>query len=107
MMENAGRQTAQAIRRRMGAKGRRVVVLVGPGNNGGDGLVAAHYLGQMGAHVTCYLWKRNPDDDANLQRVEDDGLPLIWAEDDEGFEALRGLLSEADVVVDALLGVGV
>ena len=107
MMENAGRQTALAIRRRVGAKGRRVVVLVGPGNNGGDGLVAAHYLGQMGAQVTCYLWKRDADGDPNFQRIERDSLSLIWMEDDEGFEALRGLLSGADVVVDALLGVGV
>jgi hydroxyethylthiazole kinase-like uncharacterized protein yjeF len=107
MMEAAGRQTAQAIRRRVGAKGQRAVVLVGPGNNGGDGLVAAHYLGQMGAQVTCYLWKRDADGDPNLLRIQSDGLSLIWAEDDEGFEALCGLLSGADVVVDALLGVGV
>ncbi len=107
MMENAGRATAQAIHRRIGARGRRIVVLVGPGNNGGDGLVAAHYLSQMGAQVTCYIWKRQVGDDANLQRVQADGLGLLWAEDDADLAALRGLLSGADVVVDALLGVGV
>lgn len=107
MMENAGRETAEAIRRRIAPKGRCVVVLVGPGNNGGDGLVAAHYLWTMGARVTCYLWKRSGEDDPNLQRVEEDGLPILWAEDDDEFEALRGLLSGADVVIDALLGVGV
>lgn len=107
MMENAGRATAQVIRRRTGAKDRRIVVLVGPGNNGGDGLVAAHHLWEMSARVTCYLWKREGEGDANLQRVKDDRLPLVWAEDDAGLEALRGLLSGADVVVDALLGVGV
>ena len=107
MMENAGRETAEAIRRHIAPKGRRVVVLVGPGNNGGDGLVAAHYLWTMGARVTCYLWKRSGEDDANLQRAEEDGLSLLWAEDDDDFEALRGLLSGADVVVDALLGVGI
>jgi NAD(P)H-hydrate epimerase len=107
MMENAGRGTAQAIRRKVGAKGKRIVVLVGPGNNGGDGLVAAHYLWEMGARVTCYLWKRKPESDANLQRVKDDRVPIVWAEDDVDYEALRGLLSGADVIVDALLGVGV
>jgi NAD(P)H-hydrate epimerase len=107
MMENAGRATALAIRRRIGAQGKRVIILVGPGNNGGDGLVAAHYLWEMGARVTCYLWKRNVDDDPNFRRVKDDRLPMVWAEDDEGFEALRGLLTAADAVVDALLGVGV
>jgi NAD(P)H-hydrate epimerase len=107
MMENAGRGTAQAIDHRLGAKGKRVVVLVGPGNNGGDGLVAAHYLWEMGARVTCYLWKRSDDGDDNLQRVKQDCVPLVWAEDDGDFEAVQGLLSGADVVVDALLGVGV
>ena len=43
MMENAGRGAAQAIQRRWGTKGKRIVLLVGPGNNGGDGLVA-YYL---------------------------------------------------------------
>lgn len=107
MMENAGRATAQAIHRRLGARDRRIVVLVGPGNNGGDGLVAAYHLSQMGAQVTCYIWKRQVAGDANFQRVEANGLGLLWAEDDTDSTALRGLLSSADVVVDALLGVGV
>ena len=107
MMENAGQGTAVAIDRYLEASQKRIVVLVGPGNNGGDGLVAAHYLREMGARVTCYLWKRNVEDDANWRRVREDRLSLIWAEDDAGFEALRGLLSGTDVVVDALLGVGV
>jgi NAD(P)H-hydrate epimerase len=107
MMENAGRGTAQAIHRRVGAKDKRIVVLVGPGNNGGDGLVAAHYLKEMGARVGCYIWKRNVEGDTNFQRIEDDGLPMVWAEDDPDFEVLRGFLSGADVIVDALLGVGV
>jgi hydroxyethylthiazole kinase-like uncharacterized protein yjeF len=107
MMENAGRSTAQAICRRLRVKDKRIVVLVGPGNNGGDGLVVAHYLREMGAWITCYIWKRDTEGDANFLRVEADSLPIVWAEDDVQFEALRGLLSGADVVVDALLGVGV
>ncbi|MGD2207035.1 MAG: NAD(P)H-hydrate dehydratase [Anaerolineae bacterium] len=107
MMENAGFGVAEAIRHRLGAKGRRILVLVGPGNNGGDGLVAAHYLWEMGAQVTCYIWKRSVEDDANLERIEGDHLSIVWAADDTEFRALRGLLSDAHVVVDALLGVGV
>jgi NAD(P)H-hydrate epimerase len=107
MMENAGRATADAIGRRLGAKDKRVIILIGPGNNGGDGLVAAHYLKQMGARVKCYLWNRNTENDANFQRVERDALPVVWAVDDAGFAGLRSLVASADVVVDALLGVGV
>jgi len=112
MMENAGRLTAREILRlaqrdRESLEGARIVVLVGPGNNGGDGLVAAHYLGEMRALVSCYIWQRKVADDANFRRIEADGLPVIWAEDDQGFEALRTLLAGATVIVDALLGVGV
>ena len=107
MMENAGRTTALAIQRHIGARGKRVLILVGPGNNGGDGLVAAHYLFEMGARVTCYLWKRSADHDANFERVNEDELPVLWSEEDDGFATLRKLLADTDVVVDALLGVGV
>jgi hydroxyethylthiazole kinase-like uncharacterized protein yjeF len=107
MMESAGRRTAEAIRSRMGVKSRRVVVLVGPGNNGGDGLVAAHYLSEMGADVTCYIWKRDVEGDRNYLRARDDGLRVLWAEDDSGYAALCDLVSGAHVLVDALLGVGV
>ncbi len=107
MMENAGRATATAIQRRIKVGGKRVLILVGPGNNGGDGLVAAHHLWEMGAKVTCYLWKRDIEGDTNFRRIGEDRLPTIWAEDDDGFETLRGLLGGAAVVVDALLGVGI
>ncbi len=107
MMETAGYRTAQVIREQLAAEGKRVLVLVGPGNNGGDGLVAAHHLKEMGAKVTCYLWKRNPEGDANYQRVKADGIFVVWADEDRDFDALRALISAADVVVDALLGIGV
>ena len=52
LMENAGLAIARAVRHRLGhLAGVRVVVLVGPGNNGGDGLVAARHL---------YRWGRGP-----------------------------------------------
>lgn len=107
MMENAGKRTAQAIHRRAGAAGKHVLLLVGPGNNGGDGLVAAHYLKEMGAEAVCYIWKRNAEGDPHLSRVEQDGIPVVWADDDLHQEALQGLLATTEVIVDALLGVGV
>ncbi len=106
MMENAGRATARAVQQLLSPRDRRVVILVGPGNNGGDGLVAAHYLAQMGGRVTCFVWKREAAADPNLERVQAGGVPVIWAEDDGDGEALIGLVAAADVVVDALLGVG-
>lgn len=106
MMENAGRAVAEAMAQRTMVEGQRVLVLIGPGNNGGDGLVAAHYLRQMGASVTCYVWKRRINDDANFHRVVEDGVPVVWMKDDGDLTKLRGHTAEAEVIVDALLGTG-
>ena len=49
LMENAGRGVAQEVVRRWSA--RRVTVLCGPGNNGGDGIVATRHLADAGWNV--------------------------------------------------------
>src|SRR6516225_8389428 len=54
LMENAGKAVAQAVSGRQSAGG-RVVVLAGPGNNGGDGFVAARLLMEQGYVVTVLL----------------------------------------------------
>jgi hydroxyethylthiazole kinase-like uncharacterized protein yjeF len=108
MMERAGRSVAEAIVARWGGKSRRVLVLVGPGNNGGDGLVAARYLAEAGAHVACYLLKpRAPEHDENFRLVEKRGLEIVLAGEDQGRCKLRQKVEKADVIVDALLGTGV
>jgi NAD(P)H-hydrate epimerase len=107
MMENAGRAVAQAIDLWIGAEGARVLVLVGPGNNGGDGLVAARYLTEMGAHVDLYLWKRQIEGDKNWELAQARDIAAHWLPEDPDLEKLRALLDEADLVVDALLGTGV
>jgi len=107
MMEQAGQAVATAITVRREIRERRVLVLVGPGNNGGDGLVAARYLGEAGAHPTCYLLKpRDPAADENLRLVQERALPIVLAGEDEQWHQLQRLTHEADVVVDALLGTG-
>lgn len=107
MMENAGRGVADAICQRLDVTGKRVVVLVGPGNNGGDGLVAARHLHDAGARLTCYLWKRAVEEDENYRLVRERSIPCPRAEDDEALAELRQLLTQADVIVDALLGTGI
>ncbi|MBN2098965.1 MAG: bifunctional ADP-dependent NAD(P)H-hydrate dehydratase/NAD(P)H-hydrate epimerase, partial [Dehalococcoidia bacterium] len=55
LMENAGLAVAQHTRAWLGSVlGRRILVLVGSGNNGGDGLVVARHLHDWGAGVTIY-----------------------------------------------------
>jgi NAD(P)H-hydrate epimerase len=107
MMEHAGRAVAQAITSRRKVRGRRVLVLVGPGNNGGDGLVAARYLAKAGAQVVCYLLKpRDPAQDENFRLAQEQGTSMVSAGEDEQWSTLKHLMLEANVVVDALLGTG-
>ncbi len=105
MMENAGQAVADAIAERF-AGVRPVLVLVGPGNNGGDGLVVTRLLKEMGYAPTVYIWKRTLKEDPNLRRVEELGLPIVRAEQDDKLRQLRRLLGANPLIVDALLGTG-
>ena len=105
MMERAGTAVAAAIGARVAVKNRRVLVLVGPGNNGGDGLVAARALREAEAEVSCYLYRDRPDDPL-LNAVGEQGCFVAVAPNDLQFRVLRRLVKGADVIVDALLGTG-
>ncbi|HUT16634.1 MAG TPA: NAD(P)H-hydrate dehydratase [Anaerolineae bacterium] len=106
MMEAAGRAVAAWVERQGGAD-QRVLVLVGPGNNGGDGLVAARWLHEAGASVALYCWKRETEGDENWNLAESAGVPVLWASDDKRYARLRRLVTQTDWILDALLGTGV
>lgn len=53
LMERAGLAAATAAQRLLGKAPARVLIMLGPGNNGGDGLVAARHLAQSGHTVVC------------------------------------------------------
>ncbi|MDX1687136.1 MAG: NAD(P)H-hydrate dehydratase [Candidatus Promineifilaceae bacterium] len=108
MMETAGHSVARAITERYPVEDRTVTVLVGPGNNGGDGLVAGRYLAEAGADVAFYLYRpRDPQEDENFARVQEMGLFHANAEEDQRYRVLRLRLRGTDVLIDALLGTGV
>ena len=97
LMENAGRAVAEAIQARWPV--RPVLVCCGPGNNGGDGFVAARYLQQAGWPVRLALLGRKEslkgDAAAHAALWQGKVLPLDPAH-----------LSEGDLVIDALFGAG-
>lgn len=96
LMDHAGRSVAELLRPLLGdARGKVVLVLAGPGNNGGDGRVMAQNLAQWGAHITIYAWKE--------RRLEVGGRYIPVGDD---LAAVREALARADVVADALLGTG-
>lgn len=108
MMENAGRAVAQAMLAawpdlRVGLK---VLILVGSGNNGGDGLVAGHYLAEAGAQVAIYLAKERNQQDPNLERMAGHGGLVALASQDQRFRVLKNLLETSDYILDGLLGTG-
>ena len=107
LMENAGLACARSVREGMGgAASRRVLVLVGPGNNGADGLVLARHLARWGADVCCYIVRGRPADDPKMTDALVYGVAVRDSFDDVGLSTLRGLLRESDAVVDAILGAG-
>ena len=107
LMERAGLESARYIRRLHAPLfGVPIVVLVGPGNNGGDGLVIARHLHRWGARVTAYICRDRRAPDPKLDIVNSLDIPVIAASDDEELSQLRTLLDTAHVVVDAVLGIG-
>jgi ADP-dependent NAD(P)H-hydrate dehydratase / NAD(P)H-hydrate epimerase len=107
MMDRAGKAVAAVVSERLEMTPLQVLVLVGPGNNGGDGLVAARELHHQGHVVTVYLWKRNSaGGDALLAGVQVEGLNVLDHAQDGGLSALTAAAGDCDVVIDALLGTG-
>ena len=107
LMENAGLAAAREARKVLGAvAGTRILMLVGSGNNGGDGLVAARHLRRWGAVVTAYLVLRNRQDDPKLRLALEAQVRPILASDDPDLKALQGELAHSRLVIDAVLGTG-
>jgi len=112
LMENAGRSVAEFIRSQIPSFARRkVLVLCGKGNNGGDGFVVARHLLEMGAKPLVYFFASPQEAKgealANLDRWEEMAGKFNPVADAAALDAARLDFSDHSVVVDALLGTGV
>ena len=114
LMENAGLAVAEYIRDRSvdsdrpgQVYGKRVVILIGPGNNGADGFVAGRHLASWGANVTAVLCTGRKSPDPKRELAEDAGVTVIDGTSEPGRESFREKLATTDIVVDAVLGTGV
>ncbi len=98
LMEAAGLAVAEAVHDLLPLGG-RVLVMTGPGNNGGDGFVAARLLAESGYEVTVGLL-------AARDRLKGDAAfaAAAWTGPSKGLSS--GLVNDADIVVDALFGAG-
>ncbi|MCK5646069.1 MAG: NAD(P)H-hydrate epimerase, partial [Anaerolineales bacterium] len=107
MMQNAGESIANVVLERVeNIEGKRVVVLVGSGNNGGDGLVVGDHLAEAGAKVSVYLTKERTEDDPNLEKIRNRNLLVAIWDQDQGARVLNNMLGSSDILIDAILGTG-
>jgi ADP-dependent NAD(P)H-hydrate dehydratase / NAD(P)H-hydrate epimerase len=117
LMEHAGTAVAAAARALAAETGRwdhgPIVILAGPGNNGGDGLVAARRLAEAGARVVVALVAgtarpTTPDAARNWDRiVRDDRIRIVQVPTARDVAMLGQGIDRAAIVVDSLLGTGV
>jgi NAD(P)H-hydrate epimerase len=106
LMEEAGLAVAQEAWMQLGTlEGRRICILAGPGNNGGDGIVAARHLFDWGAGVAIYIPRRRRDP-ALVDDLAPREIVVLAGEEDPGRSRLQEALSGADLVIDALMGIG-
>lgn len=103
LMENAGLAVARGAQELVGAAGVRILVLVGPGNNGADGLVAARHLRRWGAEVICFMVDGRPEVDPKLNLALEYGVRIIERATPG---TLDRMLARSALVIDAVLGIG-
>ncbi len=107
LMETAGANVARVVEERISPKDAdNIVIMIGKGGNGGDGVVAARYLSSRGYNVTilpAYPLEliEHPDTKANLEIVKRLESVKIAKPGDES------ILKDADIIIDGLLGTGV
>lgn len=111
LMENAGRQVVDLIRRVTGdVRGRIVAVFTGKGNNGGDGYVAARHLLNMGAEVKVLslvnTGEITGDAAVNFEIWRKMGQKVYTVNQGDGSNIVRLALLNTDLIVDAVYGTG-
>ena len=112
LMENAGRQAAEAMEKLLGgALEKNICVLAGSGNNGGDALAAARHLANHGAKVKVFI-AGNPAHFTRSTAVNRDivgrmGIEIQLLDGERSLDRLRVLLKRfSDGILDGILGTG-
>ncbi|MFO7553998.1 MAG: NAD(P)H-hydrate dehydratase [Desulfobacterales bacterium] len=111
LMENAGLgATRFFLERYKNIENKRIGIVAGRGNNGGDGFVIARYLAQKGMRVTVYLLsekqKVEGDAAANLNLLFPLKIPVIEIPDPKSLSAHKTAMLHEAIWIDAILGTG-
>ncbi|MEA4816738.1 MAG: NAD(P)H-hydrate dehydratase [Lachnospiraceae bacterium] len=104
LMENAASALAFECEKETG-KNENILIVCGTGNNGGDGFAAARLLSAKGFLVSIFISgskeKLSGDALVNFKAAGAFNIPIV-----SDFLLLPGLLNEASVIIDALIGTG-
>lgn len=111
LMENAGIQVVRHLLRRFpNPGGEEVVIVCGKGNNGGDGLVVARHLANLGANPLVLLLSEKEglkgDAALNLRIAGNMGIPIVEVTSPEAWKRRSPKLKKASIIVDAVFGTG-
>lgn len=111
LMENAGGAVVNKIQHILkDVVGRHIIILAGKGNNGGDALVVARRLHELGAEVRLFLLyppdRLSGDTLENWRLVEKQGLKWHLLGDENSFYLLKLRINQCDLVVDGIFGTG-
>jgi NAD(P)H-hydrate epimerase len=110
LMEDAGTAVYEVVRRCFGCAGRRVAVVAGTGNNGGDAMVAARRLHAAGAEVRVVVVgdpaRMTELAGKQLELLQRIGVPVAHARGEGELGALREALEWCEVAVVGLIGLG-
>lgn len=112
LMENAGAGAARLIADNY-PKAKKIAIFCGVGNNGGDGFVVARHLASSDRNVTVYLIGQEQKirseaakKNYRILKEQHESIPLFHIADSSAINNLRKQLLDVDVIVDALLGIG-
>ena len=113
LMENAGNNIVNYIKKNIKVKRKKIIIISGTGNNGGDGLVAARHLACEGGIISVILLG-NPKKIKNEAKVNWDILRnmkktinIITAETCDELANFSDLIKHSDIILEALLGTGI
>jgi hydroxyethylthiazole kinase-like uncharacterized protein yjeF len=108
MMENAGRGLANEIQLAYShLPNKKIVAIVGSGNNGGDALVALYHLSKQRWETCAYIIRARDPADPLSSRLAENGGRVIKAEDDKKSMQLLELLKSSSILLDGVFGTGI
>src|SRR3989338_7965304 len=103
LMENAGKAVFESIKEKLDLKDKRILVICYHGNNGGDGFVAARHLSDEAETDLLFIGDENKmrkEALSNFKRIEHNERMQFLVDDEVEFDRY-------DIIVDAILGIGI